>query len=176
MPLSRKGSYRRLRSPIPVTRCLDDLFRSCRRELSADEIISFTVSPMVDGELCTSHRPIFGHPAGEDAPGADFRTPWVSVRTLVPLARHLELRFATAATAEVIRDARSSKSDPTACVALPRSSLNLDGYGGSSALAGLRDPGPIQVARQWAQMLRRAQPPRSPPTKEGNDADHDDRR
>ena len=26
--------------------------------LSADEIISFTVSPMVDGELCTSHRPI----------------------------------------------------------------------------------------------------------------------
>jgi hypothetical protein len=37
-------------------------------------------------------------------------------------------------------------------------------------------PAQIQVARQWAQMLRRAQPPRSPPTKEGNDADHDDRR
>jgi hypothetical protein len=32
----------------------------------------------------------------------------------------------------------------------------------------------IQVARQLAQMLRRMTPPRSPPTKEGNDADHND--
>ena len=104
----------------------------------------YLVYGLPDGRRRTVHKSStnFGHPAGEDAPGADFRTPWVSVRTLVPLARHLRLRFATAATAEVIRDARSSKSDPTACVALPRSSLNLDGYGGSSALAGLADPGP----------------------------------
>ena len=33
-------------------------------------------------------------------------------------------------------------------------------------------PAQIQVARQLAQMLRRMKPPRSPPTKEGNDADH----
>lgn len=31
----------------------------------------------------------------------------------------------------------------------------------------------IQVARQWAQMVRRRKAPHSPPTKEGND-DHDD--
>ena len=32
----------------------------------------------------------------------------------------------------------------------------------------------FQVARQLAQMLGRMKPPRSPPTKEGSDADHDD--
>ena len=53
-----------------------------------------------------------GAPAGEDIAGVDFRPPGVSVRTLVPLVRYLRLRFATATTAEVIRDARSSKRDP----------------------------------------------------------------
>ena len=33
----------------------------------------------------------------------------------------------------------------------------------------------IQMARQLAQMLRRMKPPRSPLTKEGSDADHDER-
>lgn len=64
--------------------------------------------------------------AGEALTGEGVRLPRVSVRTLVPLARHLRIRFATATTAEVIRDARSSTSDPTACVAFSRSSHDLD--------------------------------------------------
>ena len=35
-------------------------------------------------------------------------------------------------------------------------------------------PAQMQVARQLAQMVRRMKAPCSPPTKEGNDADHND--
>ena len=84
----------------------------------------------------------FDVPAGDDGPAADFCLPRVSVRTLVPLARHLRLRFATAAMAEVIRDARSSTSDPTACVASSRKALDLDGGPSSLASSADFDPDP----------------------------------
>ena len=110
--------------------------------LRAERGRDYLVFGLSDGRRCTVRKSStnLGTRAMEDVAEADFRTPRVSVRTLVPWARHLRLRFATATTADVIRDARSSTSNPTACVALSRSSPDLDG--GPAALAGPADLGP----------------------------------
>jgi hypothetical protein len=81
----------------------------------------------------------------EDHAREEFGLPRVSVRTLVPLARHLKTKFTSTTTAEVIRNARSSTSDPTACVAFKRSSSGIDE--GSAALAEPAGSGPEPVGQ-----------------------------
>lgn len=82
--------------------------------------------------------------AREDHALKEFGLPQVSVRTLVPLARHLRTKFASA-TAEVIRDARPSTSCPPACVAFEKSSTSPGE--GSAALAQPADPSPDAIGQ-----------------------------
>jgi DNA-binding transcriptional regulator LsrR (DeoR family) len=60
-----------------------------------------------DGRQRTLRRSITDLDEQYQAGGSLVELPWVSVRTLIPLARHLKTRF-TLANAEVIRDAPSS--------------------------------------------------------------------
>src|ERR1019366_1986109 len=79
----------------------------------------------------------------EDHAREEFGLPRVSMRTLVPLARHLKTKFTSTTTAEVKRNARSPPADPTACVVFQRSVPGIDE--GSAALAEPAGSGPEPV-------------------------------